>query len=375
MAVLAGTALLGGCSDRLPGPTEGTPVTNASIAFSWLENVQNTYPAPSHVAAVSVMGRDRREILGSGTVLAMADNGMTVISREDEFGVVTLLYGSIDDTLSFEPIDSEGNSEFDRGSVTISKDGEKVAYYGTDMINYLSYLNVIDMSDPLQPRHQSFPLYPPGGLFAMPAPVFSPHGDSIAFVDSDPNGVGYRLAVTPSDSYAPTTLADNVVPIGSAALDWSPSGGRIVYAGVDLLGLGVSGLYTIDPADPTKRDTIREITGGDLLLEPVWSNEGKEIAYVAYTSDERSSIRMVDVASKADRMVASSSTSIGAVQWSPDGSKLLYTDSREVLVSPDRGFDLLDGTLMIAELSTGRAYPVATRAVRGFWFAEQGVGY
>ena len=359
---------IGGCSDRLPPPTGNDPAAAASIAFSWLDAVGTGVDEPSHIGVVTPMGRDRSErtSLGPGIILAMSKNRKIVTSRTDVYGTVSLWYGSIDsnDLVQFA-VEASGET-IDRASVAISDDGTGIAYYAGDPYNGTFALNVLDMNSQLIP-FQSFPLQTPGGAFAFPAPAFSPDGQSIAFVDQDPIQGGFQLVVTPIMSYYPVVVAGNVAPLSSFAIDWSPSGEKILYPGVDMTGGSRTGIYAADPAGIRPVDTVALAAEEELALEPVSSADGRKIAYVTFTVSGQSAIHLFDVASKQDRQVLSSPVSIVAMQWSPDGSKLLYTESDLSVMTPDFEFKLLDGTLKAMETATGRSWPIASDAVRGFW--------
>ncbi len=87
-----------------------------------------------------------------------------------------------------------------------------------------------------------------------------------------------------------------------------------------------------------------------------------------YGKNGSSTARVVSVASFEGHPVALSPTAIMAMRWSPDGSRLLYTETTQSILAFD--FQLHGGILMVTEVSTGRAYPIANNAVRGFWVRE-----
>lgn len=93
-----------------------------------------------------------------------------------------------------------------------------------------------------------------------------------------------------------------------------------------------------------------------IRIDPSWSPEGDEIAYVKHTdSGDGRALRIVDTDGGNDREVATAEDYLFSPTWSPDASAIAYIDQR-------LDADLNDSTddIEILELTTGDTRRVAT---------------
>lgn len=111
---------------------------------------------------------------------------------------------------------------------------------------------------------------------------------------------------------------------------WSPDGKRIVFAGSN-----DSRIYLIKPNGRGLKYLFGKYRTG--LLHPVWSPDGREIAYIDV--NKGSSLMAVNVRSGKTRMIYSGSGPAGTpvdFDWHPDGSRLaFYAPYRNWMVDRD----------------------------------------
>jgi Tol biopolymer transport system component len=162
-------------------------------------------------------------------------------------------------------------------------------------------------------------------------PVFSPSGDSIAFVRSygamqtvmtvRPDGIGLRTV----------TRAD-----GAGYLAWSPDGTTIAYsAGRDV--------WTVPAAGGEPRNLTNEAASqNDEAWQPSWSPDGKLIAYDRFERCFRcTGVWVMNADGTGAREVIPDGR---RPQFSPDGTKLALSLARDALVVDLNGNRLVPGT-------------------------------
>ena len=86
--------------------------------------------------------------------------------------------------------------------------------------------------------------------------------------------------------------------------------------------------YTLTVADPDGHNDKALIVTKYPLMSPAWSPDGKRIAFVSF-SNNRSSIKVVDVATGRVRHISEFAGINGAPRWSPDGESLALVLSKD----------------------------------------------
>ncbi len=116
----------------------------------------------------------------------------------------------------------------------------------------------------------------------------------------------------------------------------APDGSRIVFSlsSTDReTGKPQSHLWTVglDGSDLRQLTTI-----GATNAAPAWSPDSQAIAFVSHgDSDDKHSIRIIEVAGGESRVVAQHDLPPAGIAWSPDGSSLVYTVGFDFAPKPD----------------------------------------
>jgi dipeptidyl aminopeptidase/acylaminoacyl peptidase len=134
----------------------------------------------------------------------------------------------------------------------------------------------------------------------------------------------------------PMTFEDMAAMKRIGAPHVSPDGKWVAYDASSIdLGANVrrSAIYLV-PADGSTPS--RQLTDGTKQDEgPVWSPDGKTIAYVSNREGGAKQVYLYDVAAGTSRKLTSLSGGAGSVKWVPDGSGLVFVSD----VHPDCGVD------------------------------------
>lgn len=161
---------------------------------------------------------------------------------------------------------------------------------------------------------------------------WSPDGTKIVY-DSE-GDAGYQIVIADADGSNPVPIATGESPA------WSPDGTRIAYSGED----GSIWVVNADGSDAhpvTAGAAAGEGEGQDAAFDwnPAWSPDGSAIAYtrtVAHryaempNSQQRTDVALQELriwneVDDTDMALTDAYTHLGGVDWSPDGSTLVFT--------------------------------------------------
>jgi Tol biopolymer transport system component len=154
-------------------------------------------------------------------------------------------------------------------------------------------------------------------------PAWSPDGTQIAFrgrpaVDLESvglyvvgvDGVGARLFTVGKDTNPPWTYIQ---------LNWSPNGRQVVFASIGPFPVGG---YVIAVADLASGIT-RDLTAGDYDGRPLWSPDGRWIAFLRGPVNGAQWVGLVRPDGSDLRILSGEQTSMNTVSWSPDGTSVV----------------------------------------------------
>lgn len=144
-------------------------------------------------------------------------------------------------------------------------------------------------------------------------PSLSPDGRRVAYAAVE--GGGYSIFVAPVDgSSAPVRLSVGSFPA------WGPTG-LIAFQGCTALGCGI---HLINPDNP---GDLRRMTESQSDINPAWSPNGQEIAYVGNVGGSWD-VYVFNMG-KSFRKLTSNGAQASAPAWSPDGAQVAYQSNRE----------------------------------------------
>ena len=155
-------------------------------------------------------------------------------------------------------------------------------------------------------------------------PAWSPDGKLIAFVSI--TKTAERIAVMPSEGGSP----DLLTPPSERCIHpaWLPDGRQLGYCTDDDLAPPKKNDADIKIFDLATRSERVLITGG-VNTYPVWSPDGRSIAFRRMLGEKNSEVFVADRDGSNTRNLSNSPAFDGWPAWSPDGRRLAFASNRD----------------------------------------------
>jgi Tol biopolymer transport system component len=177
----------------------------------------------------------------------------------------------------------------------------------------------------------------PGDLIGF---AWSPDGSRIAYVDSAGEGGGGSIDVVDADGSGNRTIVRSATPL--SGISWSPDGRYIVYG--QGIGMAPNGdnRYRLFAKPLGRGDALRLTQGPGESLQPAWSPDGTQIAYLSLSPPSSPLTASVQVLSADGTKTALTAPGghLSGPAWSPDGDWLVVVEGTKVrLLRPDGSDD------------------------------------
>lgn len=202
----------------------------------------------------------------------------------------------------------------------ISGDGERVAFAWTG-----------EKGDPNEKEiyvHQfgsGTPLKVTDGPGRAETPVWSADGRQIAYLRMGAAGSGYYAI--PALGGLERKLAPAIDPPprnGGASFDWSPDGKHMVIADRSQ-GDGKRDLFLVDLASGSQKELgVKDV----FVASPVYSPDGKWIAFVRGPSFLSHDIHVMPAAGGAAKRLTTDGRWVAGISWTSDGKNLVFSSRR-----------------------------------------------
>jgi len=212
------------------------------------------------------------------------------------------------------PLTSLAGSEVDPA---LSPRGDQVAFVwnGADQDRYDLYVMLTGSGEPLRLTE---------GPGDVRSPAWSPDNLEIAFLQRI-DQASYGVAVIPALGGAQRIL-ETVSVMGFPGVDWSPDGKWLAVVDMEPTSLRESiTLISIDSGEKRFLTTPSSSGVGDKL--PVFSPDGRTLAFVRWYEGPRNEVYLTDLAGDDLRLLHTYEGWIRGLDWMPDGSKLVFASN------------------------------------------------
>ncbi len=154
------------------------------------------------------------------------------------------------------------------------------------------------------------------GLIAFERAIFSIH--------EEPSGI-YTLKPDLTDEMLFPGISANS---GAQRPEWSPDGGRLAFQQSTFINAGANEIFVIN-ADGSGRLKVTDKAWFN-NRGITWSPNGSQIAFISDAGPQ--AIHIANTDGSGSYQLPGSPTSLWAVDWSPDGTKFVYSSGQEIFV-------------------------------------------
>jgi eukaryotic-like serine/threonine-protein kinase len=209
-----------------------------------------------------------------------------------------------------------------KNAVALSPDGNEVAFAWQEeqyrKLNLANvYVQLVGAGTPLQLTHAR------PGNFWFAGPAWSPDGRFIAVGRIDASGAAY---------YAIPALGGSERKISSAnpiefveGLDWSPDGKYLVIAEASAPGSSLPGIFFISVDSGEKRALNLHIPTGHFASDPVFSPDGKNIAFSCGSGYLSAEVCVAPVSGGNARVLTAQHAQISGMAWTADSRRIVFS--------------------------------------------------
>ena len=208
-----------------------------------------------------------------------------------------------------------------KNALALSPDGNEIAfawqeeqYRKLNLSNF--YVQLVGAGAPLQLTHAK------PGDFWFAGPAWSPDGRFIAVGRIDASGAAY---------YIIPALGGNERKVGAAnpiefvnGIDWSPDGKNLVVAEATAPGSSLPGIFLISVDSGEKHALNVRILAGRYVADPVFSPDGKNIAFSCGSGYLSAEVCIVPASGGTATMLTSQRSDITRMAWTADSRRIVF---------------------------------------------------
>lgn len=158
-------------------------------------------------------------------------------------------------------------------------------------------------------------------------PVWSPDGSQIAYLSSSHNGLGIyvvpALGGQPRKLYTPNAI----VHWEQGALSWSPDGKELIFPDISSIRTP-SSLYVLSLDTLRTRPVTSPPNGWDGDLNPVFSPDGRKIAFVRASDNAVRDIYVMPAPGGEPRQITRDGRIVDSIAWMPGSNSIVYSSDR-----------------------------------------------
>lgn len=160
------------------------------------------------------------------------------------------------------------------------------------------------------------------------SPAWSPDGRQIAFLSSSDAGLGlYVASLSAPPSVRKVYVPGEIKRWEEGALSWSPDGKSFVL--VDHIGAQASSsIYLIDVETLRARALTTPPPGWEGDIDPVFSSDGNEIAFLRVTEGWNADVYWVPTAGGEPHQITHDDKRMDGIAWSSDNQSIVFSSDR-----------------------------------------------